>query len=188
MDANVPKDERHICVRQSRVVLAPRRWRQVREMLRITLTMVARKPGHQGEPGISRKAIAQGMPDCLRFTCMLVCVSLMCKRHARPRVQRAPGIPCALLVGEGKDFSCLGRNPRRGNDSARQAPSLRAKRSNPFTAIAARKRGLLRRKSLVMGSHSRDHSWPVAMRNPKSVSPHTASRRSGRRRPGSPGR
>jgi hypothetical protein len=31
VDANVPKDERHICVRQSRVVLAPRRWRQVLE-------------------------------------------------------------------------------------------------------------------------------------------------------------
>jgi hypothetical protein len=27
---------------------------------------VARKPGHRGERGISRKAIAQGRPDCLR--------------------------------------------------------------------------------------------------------------------------
>jgi predicted metal-dependent hydrolase len=27
---------------------------------------VARKPGHRGERGISRKTIAQGMPDCLR--------------------------------------------------------------------------------------------------------------------------
>ncbi len=43
-------------------------------MLRITLAMVARKPGHQGEPGISRQPTAQGMPDCLRFTCMLMCV------------------------------------------------------------------------------------------------------------------
>src|SRR6202012_4381094 len=34
---------------------------------------VARKPGHRGEHEISRKTIAQGRPDCLRFTCMLVC-------------------------------------------------------------------------------------------------------------------
>jgi hypothetical protein len=31
VDADVPKDERRVCVRQSRVVLAPRRWRQVLE-------------------------------------------------------------------------------------------------------------------------------------------------------------
>src|SRR6202012_6011229 len=39
----------------------------------IRAAMVARKPGHQGERDISRKTIAQGRPDCLRFTCMLVC-------------------------------------------------------------------------------------------------------------------
>ncbi len=62
-------------VRQSRVVLAPRRWRQVGvDVSQSTPMMGARKPGPQGEPGISRKAIAQGMPDCLRFTCMLVCI------------------------------------------------------------------------------------------------------------------
>src|SRR5665213_2536388 len=35
--------------------------------------MVARKPGHQGEREVSRKAIAQGRPACFRFTWMLVC-------------------------------------------------------------------------------------------------------------------
>jgi hypothetical protein len=35
-------------------------------MLRITLAMVATKPGHQGEHDISRKTIAQGRPDCFR--------------------------------------------------------------------------------------------------------------------------
>jgi len=39
----------------------------------VCAAMVARKPGHQGEHDISRKTIAQGRPDCLRFTCMLVC-------------------------------------------------------------------------------------------------------------------
>jgi hypothetical protein len=33
-------------------------------MLRITLAMVTRKPDHQGERGVSRKTIAQGMPEC----------------------------------------------------------------------------------------------------------------------------
>jgi hypothetical protein len=34
---------------------------------------VTRRIRRRGERAISRKAIAQGMPDCLRFTCMLVC-------------------------------------------------------------------------------------------------------------------
>jgi hypothetical protein len=46
---------------QNRVVLTPRRWCQVGEM--ISLTMGARQPGPQGEHDISVKAIVQGMPD-----------------------------------------------------------------------------------------------------------------------------
>ena len=34
--------------------------------------------------------------------CMLVCASI-CLLHTRPRVQRAPGIPCALCL-EGKEI------------------------------------------------------------------------------------
>src|SRR5665213_3798147 len=60
--------------------------------------MVARKPDHQGEHDISRKAIAQGRPECFRFTCMLVCAFFCASMHARPRVQRAPGLPCALFL------------------------------------------------------------------------------------------
>src|ERR1700743_99302 len=29
---------------------------------------------------------------------MLVCVFFMCSLHTRPRVQRAPGLPCALFL------------------------------------------------------------------------------------------
>ena len=74
------------CVRRSRVVLTPRRWRSNwRRCLRITsddashrtevmslriaLMMVARKPGHQGERGGSRKTIVRGKPDRSDFTC-----------------------------------------------------------------------------------------------------------------------
>ena len=50
----------------------------------------------QGELGISRQTIAQGMPECSGCTCMLVC-ALFYTLHTRPRVQQAPGIPCTLL-------------------------------------------------------------------------------------------
>ena len=53
-------------------------------MLRITLMTGARKPVPRGERDISRKAIAQGMPDCLPFTCMLVCIFL-CANRTRDR-------------------------------------------------------------------------------------------------------
>src|SRR5258708_30626673 len=60
---------------------------------------VARKPGHRGEHDISRNPprresrIASAEPVC---SCAFVCAFL----HTRPRVQRAPGFPCALLLLE----------------------------------------------------------------------------------------
>src|SRR3954465_13132858 len=56
----------------------------------------------QGEHGISRKPIAQGMPGCSGYTCMLVCAlpSAYCTRDRG--CQPAPGIPCALLI-EGRE-------------------------------------------------------------------------------------
>ena len=55
------------------------------------------KLAHRGEHDISRKAIAQGMSACSPLTCMLVCTFFHAQAaHTRPRVQRAPGIPCAL--------------------------------------------------------------------------------------------
>src|SRR5665647_1784065 len=53
VDAWLAADERKRRGRRSRVVLAPRRWRQV--AWNIHAAMVARKPGHQGERGVSRK-------------------------------------------------------------------------------------------------------------------------------------
>ena len=65
VDAEVPKSERHGSVRRSRVVLTPRCWRRRWQQCK----------AHRGDHVISRKAIAQGMSDALRFTCMLVCAS-----------------------------------------------------------------------------------------------------------------
>ena len=41
------------------------------------------------------------MSVCSPLPCMLVCIFFMRKQHTRPRVQRAPGIPCALYFGRG---------------------------------------------------------------------------------------
>ena len=49
----------------------------------------------RGEHAISRKAIAQGMSDALRCP-VCSCAHFFYPLHMRPRVQRAPGIPCAL--------------------------------------------------------------------------------------------
>jgi len=52
--------------RRSRVVLTPRRWRQVPEKQSFLGATVAKKPGRRGELGVSRKTIARGMSDRLR--------------------------------------------------------------------------------------------------------------------------
>src|SRR5437764_10671282 len=56
------ENERCWSVRQRRVVLTPRCWRRRWQQYM----------AHRGERVISRKAIAQGMSDVLRFTCMLM--------------------------------------------------------------------------------------------------------------------
>jgi hypothetical protein len=50
----------------------------------------------QREHGISRKAIARGMPGCSGCTCMLVCAFLSASCTRDRGCQPAPGIPCAL--------------------------------------------------------------------------------------------
>jgi hypothetical protein len=75
------------------------------------LATVANKPDRRGEHGISRKTIAQGMPGCSGEP---VVTSLVCFfiSHARLRVQRAPGIPCALC--------CRGRFTQSSGASRRE--------------------------------------------------------------------
>jgi hypothetical protein len=70
---------------------------------------VARKPGHRGEREVSRKPprregrIASAEPVC---SCAFSC----CHLRTRPRVQRAPGLPCALLLFRGREIDAkLGR-------------------------------------------------------------------------------
>ena len=73
---------------------------------------MAKKPAHRGEREVSRKAIAQGMSECFRCP-VCSCAPNAQFRHTRPRVQRAPGIPCALWFERGKRIERLGRNAPR---------------------------------------------------------------------------
>jgi hypothetical protein len=61
VDAGSAFDERRGRGRQNRVVLTPRRWRQVGENKFSPMT-VTKKPDRRGEYDISRKTIARGMP------------------------------------------------------------------------------------------------------------------------------
>ena len=64
VDAGSADDERRESVRQRRVVLTPRCWRQVCGSS--PADDGGKKAGHRGDHVISRKAIAQGMSDVLR--------------------------------------------------------------------------------------------------------------------------
>jgi hypothetical protein len=66
VDAKAATDERGCRVRQKRVVLTPRCWRQVCEKQTLLRDDGGKKAGRRGERAISRKTIAQGMSDRLR--------------------------------------------------------------------------------------------------------------------------
>jgi hypothetical protein len=78
---------------------------------------VAKEPGHRGEPDISRKTIACGNAGRFRCTRCCSCAFYHYKVHTRPRVQRAPGIPHALLWAEDTcttRTNCAARSRSRG--------------------------------------------------------------------------
>ena len=96
------------CVRQKRVVLAPVAGVKSAEVfakpnrVRKTVnspTTEARGIRLRGERGISRQTIAQGRPDALRWTCMLVC-ALLCAHCTRDRGCSAHPVFPAPSLGE----------------------------------------------------------------------------------------
>ena len=66
VDAEAATDERGLSVRQRRVVLTPRCWRQCTFRQLLSGRYGGKRAVLRGEPVISRKAIAQGMSDVLR--------------------------------------------------------------------------------------------------------------------------
>src|ERR1700678_3381963 len=59
-------------------------------------------PVHQGDHGGAVKTIAQGMPFVSGGPCKCACVFLLL--HAKLRVHRASGIPCALHFLKAREF------------------------------------------------------------------------------------
>src|SRR5437879_8126686 len=79
MDARAATDVCGSSVRRSRVVLTPRCWRQVGG--RYPADDGGKRAVHRGERAISRKAIAQGRPECSR--CPVCSGALLSEQIAR---------------------------------------------------------------------------------------------------------
>jgi len=90
------------------------------------------KAGHRGELEVSRKAIAQGKPDCLRWTCMLVCAP-PCAHCTRDRGCSAhPAFPAPSSYREGQ-------GPRK----ARASVCRENADAHPFRCLTCESRPLL---------------------------------------------
>ena len=143
MDAGSADNERHESVRQRRVVLTP-----VMLGVKSLRNKLLRGDGgnraspHRGERVISRKAIAQGRPGVLRCP---VCSCALCfvPSHTRSRVQRAPGLPCALSI-RGREVSCKARADDAARSRSRIWPSLSATNAERLCMRAQREPGIHR--------------------------------------------
>src|SRR5258705_12991060 len=80
MDANGAIAVRALSVRRSRVVLTPRCWRQVAWGSSLC-SDGGKRAVHRGELEVSRKAIAQGRPECSR--CPVCSCALLFAQIAR---------------------------------------------------------------------------------------------------------
>jgi hypothetical protein len=102
------------CGRRNRVVLTPRRRRQVCRVLQATVT---RKPDHRGEreykPLKPLRAGMLGDPGATVVTTLACSLHIL---HARLRVHWAPGIPHALSWAED---SCTARTLRAAGSRTR---------------------------------------------------------------------
>jgi hypothetical protein len=94
VDATCQKTNGIACGRRSRVVLTPRRWRQVLEKQASRGRWWQTSPVTRESPEETVKTIAQGNAGCLGEPVVTTRV-LSTLAHGL-RVQRAPGFPCAL--------------------------------------------------------------------------------------------
>src|SRR5215217_7747509 len=107
MDAEGALDVRAGGVRRSRVVRAPRCWRYVGG--KPPANNGGKRAVLRGEHEVSRKAIAQGRPECFALPCMLVC-SFVCANRTRDRgCSKHPVFPAPSIEEGGKLIANLGR-------------------------------------------------------------------------------
>jgi hypothetical protein len=110
---------------------------------------------------------------------MLVCVFFIANLHARPRVQRAPGLPCAL---------CHQRATTKHNSGARRVAGSRSRINNYLPSSHARSawRGRDERSSLLGvggGGSFSELDRDLTRRHPHPQPLPTASREEGSRGP-----
>src|SRR5690349_15843348 len=101
--------------------------------------MEARGIRLQGERGISRQPIAQGMPECSGCTCMLVCVLFALFAH---ETAGAASTRHSLLPLLGDDV--LKTSGARCRENAKLHPAVIASAAKQSTAPQKGKNGLLR--------------------------------------------
>ena len=79
------------------------------------MTVTNKLWSHRGEHEISRQTIARGRPDASAEP-VCSCAFSLSALHMRPRVQRAPGLPCALSFFGGERI-CKSSGAMRGENA-----------------------------------------------------------------------
>ena len=128
------QDERRYCVRQKRVVLAPVAGVKLAEAVRIQPGSLGRQSGSDGgkrnsSPGRARHKPSNhcaGKAGCSPLDLYARVRTSLCTLHTRPRVQRTPGLPCALS-------SWRGQATRHNSGASRRENALVYPRLRPDT-------------------------------------------------------
>ena len=127
MDAEGAIDVRAGSVRRSRVVRAPRCWRYVGG--KRPADNGGKRAVHRGEHEVSRRAIAQGRPECCR--CPVCSCAVLFAQIARETAGAASTRSSLrpLFSRRANEGANLGRSAPRDRETV--STSLRAQRSNP---------------------------------------------------------
>ena len=146
MDAEVATDERSLSVRQRRVVLTSRCWRQCTWRQSLPGRNGGKRAVLRGELAISRKAIAQGMSECLRCPVCSCAHFLVHIAHETAGAARIPAFP-APSEFRGRKVSSNPRAFRAARSRTHiqlSSPGLTGRPSIPETSmIEPRSRGVL---------------------------------------------
>ena len=132
-----PKTRALVCGRRSRVVLTPRRWRQVGD----DASHHADDGGKQARsPGRARNKLLKpsraGMPGDPGATVVTNACAYYTSR-TRLRVQRAPGIPRALLRVAPLPLGVAPRPPFQGEGFSNNSGAVRRGNEKPHLAVIA---------------------------------------------------